>query len=260
MQQWKQLLHSLDNPTKEIVIAICGKYTRLEDSYASIIEALQQCAAHEACKVKLKWIETTSIASDSDARSALQDVQGMIVPGGFGERGVEGKINLIRYARENNLPFLGICLGLQLAVVEFARNICDLQGANSTEMDASTNHPVVTILPSQEKIDQKGGTMRLGAYPAILREGTLIYELYGNTAEVSERHRHRYEVNPTYHSALSQQGLVFSGLSPDNLLVEFLEIPNHKYFVATQSHPELKSRLLRPAPLFRGLVKAALSE
>ena len=190
--------------------------------------------------------------------SFLDDVDGVVVPGGFGSRGTEGKIEVIRSVRERNIPFLGLCLGLQLAVIEFARNACNLEGANSTEMDPETPHPVIDILPEQRDVSEKGGTMRLGAYPAVLKEGSLVRSLYG-TDEASERHRHRYEVNPEYHSRLSEKGMVFSGVSRDGRLVEFIELPNSRYFVATQAHPELKSRMEKPAPLFYGFVKACLS-
>jgi CTP synthase len=184
-------------------------------------------------------------------------VDGIVVPGGFGHRGTEGKIEVIRAAREKNIPFLGLCLGLQLAVIEFARNVCGLTGANSTEMDPNTPHPVIDILPEQKTVRDKGGTMRLGAYPAILKKGTLVHSLYG-ASEVSERHRHRYEVNPDYHRVIQEKGMVFSGSSKDGRLVEFIELSQHKFFAATQAHPELKSRMETPAPMFYGFVKACM--
>ena len=187
----------------------------------------------------------------------LKDVDGIIVPGGFGSRGTEGKIKCIQYARENNIPYLGLCFGFQMAVIEFARNVCGLEGAHSTEIEPNTKYPVIDIIPEQKEIDEKGGTMRLGAYPAILKEGSIVASLYGKT-EVSERHRHRYEVNPDYIEILEKHGLVFSGRSPDGKLMEFLEIPDHKFFVGTQAHPEFKSRLDSPAPLFYGFLKACL--
>jgi CTP synthase len=198
-------------------------------------------------------VETTDL---TDA-SFLEDVHGVVVPGGFGSRGTEGKIEVIRVARERNLPFLGLCLGLQLAVIEYARDRCGLEGANSTEMDADTPHPVIDILPEQRSISDKGGTMRLGAYTAVLRKGSLVHKLY-ESDEVSERHRHRYEVNPEYHERIMQNGMVFSGTSRDGRLVEFIELPELRYFVATQAHPELKSRMEKPAPLFLGFVRACL--
>ena len=232
---------------------MCGKYTKLEDSYASIVESFNHCSAHLSCKINLKWVETT----DLNDPSILNGVNGVVVPGGFGSRGSEGKIEIIRIAREQNIPFLGLCLGLHMAVIEFARNICGLKEANSTEMDADTPHPVIDILPEQKDISNKGGTMRLGACPADLKDGSLVRSLY-NASVASERHRHRYEVNPSYHETLIKNGMVFSGNSPNGRLVEFIELPDLKYFVATKAHPELKSRMETPAPLFHGFVKACL--
>jgi len=253
LRKWKQLVNNLRNPKKEITVAMCGKYTKLEDSYASIIESFTHCSAHLECKINLKWIETTDLSDTS----FMDKVDGIVVPGGFGSRGAEGKIEAIRIAREKNIPFLGLCLGLHMAVIEFARNVCKMTEANSTEMDSDTPHPVIDILPEQKEIEDKGGTMRLGAYKALLSKGTLTKSLYGKN-EASERHRHRYEVNPEYHDVLTENGMVFSGRSPDRRLVEFIELPDHKYFVATQAHPELKSRMDKPAPLFYGFVKACL--
>lgn len=254
LKKWKKLVDNIRNPEQKITIGICGKYTKLEDSYASIIESLNHCSAHLSCKIDLKWVETTDLKNTS----FLDDIDGVIVPGGFGSRGTEGKIEIIRFARERNLPFLGLCLGLQLAVIEFARNVCELEGANSTEMNPDTSHPVIDILPEQKEISDKGGTMRLGGYPAILKENTVVRALY-KAEEVSERHRHRYEVNPDYHPVIEGKGMVFSGASRDGRLVEFIELPHLKYFVATQAHPELKSRMDMPAPLFYGFIKACLS-
>jgi len=254
LRKWKQLIENLRNPKKEITVAMCGKYTRLEDSYASIIESFNHCSAHLGCKINLKWVETTDLG---DA-SFLEGVHGVVVPGGFGSRGAEGKIEAIRRARENDVPFLGLCLGLQVAVVEFARHVCGLEGANSTEMDPHTPHPVIDILPEQINVNEKGGTMRLGAYPAVVKDGTVVHALY-QSHEISERHRHRYEVNPAYHKIITEKGMVFSACSRDGRLVEFIELPNLRYFVGTQAHPELKSRMEKPSPLFYGFVKACLS-
>jgi CTP synthase len=253
LRKWKEYIDNIRQPKSEIVVAMCGKYTQLEDSYASIVESFNHCSAHLGCRVNLKWIETT----DLNDTSFLDRVDGVVVPGGFGSRGTEGKIEIIRLARERNIPFLGLCLGLQLAVIEYARNICHLKGANSTEIDPDTPYPVIDILPEQKQVNEKGGTMRLGAYPAILQEGSRVLALYGER-EVSERHRHRYEVNPAYHSIIRENGLVFSGTSRDGRLVEFIELPELRFFAATQAHPELKSRMERPAPLFFGFVKACL--
>ncbi|MFH1682527.1 MAG: CTP synthase (glutamine hydrolyzing) [Candidatus Woesearchaeota archaeon] len=258
LQEWEKLVNNLKNQGGEINIAICGKYTKLEDSYASIIEALTHCSAHTKHKINVKWIETTEIEEGKvDCEQALEGVDGIIIPGGFGSRGTEGKIKIIEYVRKNKIPFLGICLGLQLAVIEYARNCCGLEKAHSTEIDPETPYPVVDILPEQVDVVDKGGTMRLGAYPAVLQKDSLAFHLY-QSEEVSERHRHRYEVNPDYLSILKEKGLVISGMSPDKRLVEFIEIPDHPYFIATQAHPELKSKLCQPAPLFYGLVKAAI--
>jgi len=253
LRKWKELVHNIRNPENEITIAMCGKYTKLEDSYASIIESFNHCSAHLSCRINLKWMETTDLSNTS----FLNDVDGVVVPGGFGSRGTEGKIEIIHICRERDIPFLGLCLGLQLSVVEFARNVCSLTKAGSTEMDQNTPYPVIDILPEQRGVSDKGGTMRLGAYPAVLEEGTLVQSLY-DAGEASERHRHRYEVNPEYHSIIAEKGMVFSGRSLDGRLVEFIELPNLKFFVATQAHPELKSRMEKPAPLFYGFVKACL--
>ena len=254
MLEWRGLIESREKAIKEVEVALCGKYTKLEDSYASIIEALNHCSAHLNCGIKIKWVETTD---DGEIEEMLKDVKGIIVPGGFGSRGTEGKIKAIKYARENNLPFLGLCFGLQLAVVEFARNICNMEMANSTEIDPGTRYQVIDILPEQKMVTLKGGTMRLGAYTADVLEGSRVFQLYGSD-KVSERHRHRYEVNPEYHDILAAHGMVFSGTSQDGRLVEFIELPELKYFVATQAHPELKSSLEKPAPLFYGFVRACL--
>ena len=250
LSRWKELIEKRESAEKKVIIAIAGKYTSLEDSYASIIEALKHCEAALGVRVKVKWVDT-------DADFDLSNVDGVIVPGGFGSRGTEGKIKAIEYCRENGLPFLGICYGLQMAVVEFARNVCGLGEANSAEVDGACIHPVVNILEEQKGVENKGGTMRLGAYDAVVEKGSKVFDLYGSES-VSERHRHRYEVNPEYHEALKGKGLVLSGMSPDGSLVEFIELENHPYFVATQAHPELKSSLLKPAPLFLGLVEAAM--
>ena len=253
LERWRCLIKKKEVATMEIVIGIAGKYTSLEDSYASIVEALKHCEANLGVKIKVKWIDT-----ETEDIEILDKIDGVIVPGGFGSRGTERKIDVISYCRKNGVPFLGICYGLQMAVIEFARNVCGLEGANSTEIDKGTTYPVVAILEEQKDIKDKGGTMRLGAHKALIKEGSKVFELYGKD-EVSERHRHRYEVNPEYHKVLEEKGLVFSGISPDGKLVEFIELKNHPYFIATQAHPELKSNLLKPAPLFRGFVETAIS-
>jgi CTP synthase len=255
MRKWKKWIDNLRSPSREITVAMCGKYTKLVDSYASIIESLNHCAAHLGCKINLEWVETTDLTDTS----FLDNVHGVVIPGGFGHRGTEGKIEVIRLARERNIPFLGLCLGLQLAVIEYARHVCGLEGANSTEMDPRTPHPVIDILPEQKQVMEKGGTMRLGAYTAVLKEDSLVRALY-QAGEASERHRHRYEVNPMYHQVIAEKGMLFSGCSRDGRLVEFIELPSLKFFLATQAHPELKSRMEAPAPLFYGFVKACLNK
>jgi len=248
---WGTLLKNREDAKREITIAIAGKYTTLGDSYASIIEALNHCSANFSTKINIKLIDTRKGFLNLDS------VSGVIVPGGFGSEGTEGKIEVIKKCREKKIPFLGICYGLQMAVIEFARNVCGLSNANTTEADINCADPVIDLLEEQKAIKDKGGTMRLGAYPAILREDSLVHSLY-NSINVYERHRHRYEVNPKYHQVLQENGLVLSGVSPNGTLVEFIELRDHPYFVATQAHPELKSSLVKPAPLFVGLVRAAI--
>lgn len=258
LDEWRSLVTGITQPEKEITVGITGKYTALKDSYVSIMEALTHSGAHEKTKVNIKWIETTKL-SDKDVKEKLEGVDGVIVPGGFGARGTEGKIKCIKYARENKIPYLGLCYGLQLAVIEYARHVCGLEGANSTEIDKNTVHPVIDILPEQYKIEGLGGTMRLGAYDALVKKGTQVHGLYGKE-HVTERHRHRYEVNPEYIKKLEAKGLVFSGVSPKRTLMEFLELPGHPFFIATQAHPEFKSYLEKPAPLFHGFVKACVKK
>jgi len=258
MAEWKKFVGNLLNSKKEIKIAITGKYTELKDSYVSIMEAIQHAAAANKVKISLKWVETTNLSYDK-AKKELSDVAGVIVPGGFGERGAEGKINCVRFCREKKVPFLGLCYGLQLATIEFARNVAGLAAANSTEIDPKTPHPVIDIIPEQKRITGLGGSMRLGTYPAILKSGTIVNRLYG-AEKIYERHRHRFEVNPDYIERLEKAGLVFSGRSPDGQLMEFIELPQskHPFFVGTQAHPEFKSRPLEPHPLFRGFVQACV--
>jgi CTP synthase len=262
LKEWRAMVDRIINPLNEITIGIVGKYVILKDAYMSIMEALVHAGAKNDTKVNIEWISSEELENDTyeeilDNYRGNELLDGILIPGGFGERGVDGKVNAVKYARENKIPFLGICLGMQCAVIEFARNVCNLKNANSTEFDEETPYPVIDLLPEQREIEEKGGTMRLGAYPAILKEGTLAHKLYGKT-EVNERHRHRYEVNPEYHKILEENGLVISGTSPDGKLAEFVELPNHPYFIATQAHPEFKSRPNKPHPLFDGLVKASL--
>ena len=254
--EWQKMIDNVRKiGDKKVNIAIVGKYVKLEDSYLSVIESLHHAGFANDIKVNIKLIDSESINSDN-AKEKFKEIQGIIVPGGFGNRGIEGKIETIKFARENNIPFLGICLGMQMAVVEFSRNVLGLKDANSTEFCENTQNPVIHIMEEQKGIDRKGGTMRLGAYPCILKEGTIAKELY-RKEKISERHRHRFEYNNEYKEKLKTAGLICSGTSPDGKLVEIVEYRKHPYFIASQFHPELKSRPNRPSPLFVGLVKAA---
>ncbi len=256
MAEWEQMVEKINNPNHHTTIAVCGKYVTLKDAYKSIIEAFVHAGVHSDAEVRLVWVSSEDIKR-SGAERLLQDVDGLLIPGGFGERGVEGKIEAIHYVRENNIPFLGICLGMQCAVIEFARNVCGLSDAHSYEFYRDLKHPVIHLMADQEGVTELGGTMRLGAYPCILTEGSKTYEAYGRK-EISERHRHRYEVNNAYREMLTEKGLLLSGLSPDERLVEVAEVPSHRWFVAVQFHPELKSRPTRAHPLFREFVRAAV--
>ncbi len=242
--------------TSEITIAICGKYVTLHDAYKSITESFVHAGMENDVKVKLKWVDTELIENDG-AEKFLKDVSGVLVPGGFGERGIEGKLEAIKYARENDIPFFGICLGLQCAVIEFARNVLGLGTANSTEFDQDTKDPVIHLMETQKSVKRKGGTMRLGSYPCSLKPGTKASQAYGED-EIEERHRHRFEFNNEYRKVMEEKGLTFGGLSPDESLVEMIELNNHPWFVGCQFHPELKSRVSKAHPLFREFVAAAL--
>ncbi len=257
-REWQEMIDNVRSiGDKTVNIAIVGKYIKLDDSYLSVIESLHHAGFANKVKVSIKLIDCESINPET-AKEKLSGLQGIIVPGGFGNRGVEGKIETIKYARENNIPFLGICLGMQMAVVEFARNVLGLKDANSSEFNETTSNPVIHIMEEQIGIDKKGGTMRLGTYPCIIKDGTLAKQLYG-AEKISERHRHRYEYNNEYKEKLENAGLICSGTSPDGKLVEIVEYKNHPYFIAGQFHPEFKSRPNRPAPLFVGLIEAAKS-
>jgi len=258
---WRNVVNKHKTFKYEINICMCGKYTKLKDSYISIIEALKHAGAYLETKVNMVWLETTTIEESSEALLKAMDVlkrsDGIMVLPGFGVRGAEGKIKTVQIARENKIPFLGICFGMQLAVVEFARNVVGLKDANTTELDPSTPHPVVDLLPEQRGLKEMGGTMRLGAQATVLEPGTLVYKLYGKPI-IFERHRHRYEVNPAYWATLQSHGMVFSGFSPDKKRVEFIELRDHPFFVATQAHPEFKSRPTKPSPIYYGFVEACL--
>jgi CTP synthase len=255
LTQWKNLIKRFKSIEEEITIAICGKYVSLPDAYKSIIESFIHAGIENDVKVNLKWVNTEQIKPGSE-KKYLSDVAGILVPGGFGERGIEGKLTTVKYARTKNIPFFGICLGLQCAVIEFARNVIGLKHAHSAEFESQTPHPVIDIMEDQKKITQKGGTMRLGAYQCNLKKNTKAFQAYRSEI-ISERHRHRYEVNNVYRDTLQEKGMVISGTSPDDKLVEIIELPGHLWFVCCQFHPELKSRALRAHPLFREFVKAA---
>jgi CTP synthase len=255
---WPELIKNLDNPRIDIKIALCGKYTGLEDSYASIIEALRHCSAHTKAKIKIVMIDTTDINNSNDAKNMLKNIDAVIVPGGFGTRATEGKIEIIKQCRENKIPFLGICLGLQLATIEYARNVCNIKNATSEEFDNKAENQLIAYLPGQNNKINKGGTLRLGSYEAYLDKNSKLFDIYNKQEKVYERHRHRYEINPEYHDILTKNGLNLAGFSSDKKLVEFICIEEHPYFVATQAHPELKSKLEKPAPLFLGLIKKAI--
>jgi CTP synthase len=256
LDDWVNMVEKIKNPKERVKIGICGKYTHLKDAYKSIIEAFVHAGVENDSRVELKWINAEEVTPKT-ADLNLGDVDGVLIPGGFGERGIEGKIEALKYVRENQIPYLGICLGMQCAVIEFARNVCKLEKANSFEFDQETNYPVIHLMPDQEKITDLGGTMRLGAYPCILEKDSLSFKAYGEK-EISERHRHRYEFNNQFREILTRAGLRLTGLSPDGRLVEIIELSDHPWFVAVQFHPELKSRPTKAHPLFRDLVKASL--
>lgn len=256
LEKWERIVGILRNTKKEVVIAVVGKYIRLQDSYKSIYEALTHGGIANNCRVKFKKVDSEMVEKYGPEKY-LEDVAGILVPGGFGMRGTEGIIESIRYAREKKKPFLGICLGLQCAVIEFARNVCGLSGATSTEFDKNTEHPVISLLEEQKKIKQMGGTMRLGAYPCVLRKDTISFRAY-KKEKIYERHRHRYEFNNKYRDIFEKNGMVFAGIYPEKDLVEIIELKNHPFFVATQFHPEFKSKPFSPHPLFSAFIKASL--
>lgn len=255
LTEWRGFLENLKNPEADVTIAVVGKYTHLRDSYISHIEAFHHAGAYARCKVNLQWVESVDI--ERRGVGALAGAQGILVPGGFGDRGIEGKIAAIQYAREQDIPFQGVCLGFQLATVEFARNVLGLEGANSTEFDPKTPHPVVDLLPEQKNVKAKGATMRLGAHEIQLNAAARASRLYGTT-RIFERHRHRFEINPSYIEKLEGAGFVYMGKSDGDRRMEISELRGHPYFVASQFHPELKSRPLNPSPLHLGLVRAAM--
>ena len=261
---WDQLLHRVHNPSRTVKVGLVGKYVDLPDAYLSVTEALRAGGFDNNVKVEIKWVVSDECETDDGAKKQLGDVDAICVPGGFGVRGIEGKVGALKYARERKIPVLGLCLGLQCMVIEAARNLAGLAGASSAEFDPDSPHPVIATMIGQEKIvageADMGGSMRLGLYKAILAKGSIVAETYG-AEEISERHRHRYEVNNSYRDEIGKAGLVFSGISPDGSLVEFVELPRdiHPYYVGTQAHPEFRSRPTNPHPLFSGLIKAAIN-
>ena len=267
LKPWQTFINNVRNLDEIITIGIVGKYfdigtSQLSDSYISVIEAVKHASWANNVKPNIHWIDSKEFEDDPEQLKTIQQTDGIIVPGGFGLSGIQGKIDTINYTREHDIPYLGLCLGMQLAVVEYAQNVCGLAGAHSKEVIKDTKYPVIDFIPEQVNILQEsryGATMRLGSYPAVLKEGTKVYQLYGKN-NVEERHRHRYEVNPDFVKTLEEGGLIFSGHSPDGILMEFLELTDHPFFIATQAHPEFKSRPLKPAPLFDGFIKAAIKK
>ena len=256
LADWKKMVEDLRHPTDEVQIALVGKYVSLHDAYISVVEALKHGGITNHATVHIKWIDSETVTPEN-VEELLGDCNGVLVPGGFGSRGIEGKILAIQYARTHGIPFLGLCLGMQLTIVEYARNVIGYTDAHSVELDPNTTHPVIALMPDQNGVEDIGGTLRLGAYPCVLDKDSRAYQLYGQE-NISERHRHRYEVNNDYRAVLTEHGLRLSGLSPDGRIVEMCELTEHPFFVATQGHPELKSRPNRPHPLFKGFVEAAL--
>lgn len=256
LTDWKQMVESLRHPTCEVNIALVGKYIQLHDAYISVVEALKHGGIANSATVNIKWVDS-ELVTEENVDDILKDQDGILVPGGFGDRGIEGKITAIEYARTHNKPFLGLCLGMQMAIVEYARHVVGYRDAHSVELNPQTTHPVIALMPDQNDVEDIGGTLRLGSYPCVLDKSTKAYELYGEEV-IHERHRHRYEVNNDYRKILTEKGMTLSGLSPDGRIVEMIELKDHPFFVATQAHPEFKSRPNRPHPLFKGFIHAAL--
>ena len=258
LDEWKSFLGRLKNPTHETNIALVGKYVELKDAYKSINEALIHAGVKSETRVNVKWVQSEHLHEDKIAKE-FENIDGILVAPGFGNRGIEGKLLAVKYARENNIPFLGICLGMQCAVIEFARNVMKLEDANSTEFDADTKNPVIDMMEEQKTITEKGGTMRLGEYPCKLKKGSLAAKIYGHTT-IAERHRHRYELNSKYSAAFEEAGLIQSGINPDSGLTEIVELKNHPFFLGVQFHPEYKSRVLNPHPIFVEFIKNSLKK
>lgn len=257
LEAWKKFLYKLKNYSKEVRIGLVGKYVELHDAYKSIVEAFIHAGAVNDCKVNIEWIHSEELNTEN-AATKLKDLHGILVAPGFGHRGIAGKLAAIEYARVNNVPFLGICLGMQMAVIEYARHVLNMEGADSTEMAAKTQYPVIDLMDSQQGVTEKGGTMRLGAYKCELKEGSKAFEAYGQK-EIMERHRHRYEFNSQYREEFEKAGMVTTGINPESGLTEIVEIPSHKWFVGVQFHPEYKSTVIKPHPLFIAFIRACLS-
>ena len=257
LSDWRNMVEAMKSATKSVTVAIVGKYVLLKDSYKSLVEAFAHGGYANRCKVRLKMVDAEDVERNG-CESLLSDADGLMVPGGFGKRGIEGMVRAISYARSQHLPFFGICLGMQCAVIEFARNVCGLVGANSTEFDEQTSYPVIDYLPDQRGVSAKGATMRLGSLPCSIREGTLAHRAYNHQAQIVERHRHRYEINAEFFETLSDHGLVFSGIYEEKKVVEIIELPKHPWFLASQFHPEWRSKPNQPHPLFASFVKAML--
>ncbi|GAC1420384.1 MAG: hypothetical protein NVSMB57_14430 [Actinomycetota bacterium] len=257
LTEWQALVRKINEADRSIRIAVVGKYVTLADSYLSVVEAIRHGAISHSARAEIQWVAADELSDPQRSAELLRDVDGILVPGGFGVRGIEGKVAAITYAREHKVPFLGLCLGLQCAVIEFARNVVGLDHANSSEFDSSTAHPVIDLMPDQKDVLNKGGTMRLGLWPCKLEPGTRAHAAYGESL-VLERHRHRYEVNNQYRKQLSAAGMVFSGTTVDNRLIEMIELSDHPWFVASQFHPEFKSRPTRAHPLFRDFARACI--
>ena len=256
LDDWKEMVDRLRHPDKEVNIALVGKYTQLHDAYISVVEALKHGGIASRATVNLQWVDS-ELLNEENADEVLANAQGIIVPGGFGDRGVEGMITAAKYARTRQIPYLGICLGMQVSIIEFARNVCGMHDAHSIELDPNTTHPVISLMPDQNGVEDIGGTLRLGSYPCVLDKTSKAYALYGDEM-IAERHRPRYEVNNDYRNALVENGMKLCGLSPDGRIVEMIELSDHPWFLATQAHPELKSRPNRPHPLFKGFVEASI--
>jgi CTP synthase len=256
LKDWQKFIDCVISPSKRVTIGVVGKYMDVRDAYKSIYESLTHAAANEDCGIDLKLIDAESLAENIDAQ--LKDVAGILIPGGFGVRGAEGKIDATRYAREHEIPYLGLCLGMQVATIEFARNVCGIKNANSTEFDKHTMDPVISLLEEQRGVSNKGASMRLGTWPTKILQGTLAEKIYGDT-EVTERHRHRYEFNMKYRDRMHAKGFVISGTSPDGTLAELIELRDHPYFVGCQYHPEFQSKPNKPHPLFKGFIQASLA-